>query len=100
MPFLETNSQMTTKPYNCDIKCESNSASYNWHGFFGTKFRGGQSFLLTVGSFFNKREYSEANWLATLILLVSSLLVYHYSTRSQSAPACAIASTVFTGADR
>ena len=24
--------------------------------FFGTKFRGGQSFVFTVGDFFNKRE--------------------------------------------
>ena len=37
---------------------------------------------------------------ATLIVLVSSLLLYHYSTRSQSAPASAITSTVFAGADR
>ena len=36
----------------------------------------------------------------TLILLVSSLLVYHYSAPSQPAPASAIASTVFTGAGR
>ena len=36
----------------------------------------------------------------TLILLVSSLLVYHYSTPSLPAPASAIASTVFTGAGR
>ena len=36
----------------------------------------------------------------TLILLVSSLLVYHYSAPSQPAPAGAIASPVFTGAGR
>ena len=28
---------------------------------------GGQNFLLPVGSFFNKREYSEADWLVPLI---------------------------------
>ena len=60
MPFLDTNSHLTTKPYNFDIKFQSNSESYDQHGFFGTKFRGGQNFLLTVGSFFNKRDYSEA----------------------------------------
>ena len=67
MPFLDTNSHVTTKPYNFDIKYQSNSESYDWHGFLGTKFRGGQNYLLTVGSFFNKREYSEADWLVPLI---------------------------------
>ena len=38
--------------------------------------------------------------LPTLILLVSSLLVYHYSSPSLPAPAGAIASTVFTRAGR
>ena len=40
MPFLDTNTQMTTKPYNFDIKCQCNFESYDRHGFFGTKFRG------------------------------------------------------------
>ena len=61
MPFVDTNSHLTTKPSNFDIKCHSNSESYDRHGFFGTKFRGGQNFLFTVGGFFNKREYSEAD---------------------------------------
>ena len=51
MPFLDTNSHLTTKPYNFDIKCQGNSESYDQHGFFGTKFRGGQNFLITVGGF-------------------------------------------------
>ena len=67
MPFLDTNSQMTTKPYNCDIKCQSNSESYDRHGFFGTKLRGGQNFLLRVGSFFNRRDYSKADWVVPLL---------------------------------
>ena len=58
---------MTTKQYNCDLRCQSNSESYDRHGFFGTKFREGQNFLLTVGSFVNKKEYSEADWLVPLI---------------------------------
>ena len=29
----------------------------------GTKFRGGQNFLLTLGGFYNEREYSVADWL-------------------------------------
>ena len=69
MPFLDTNSQMRTKPYNCDIKCQRNSESYDRHGIFGTKLRGGQNFSFTVGSFFNKREYSEADWLVPLVSL-------------------------------
>ena len=68
MPFMDTNSQMTTKPYNCDIKCQSNYESYDRYIFFGATLRGGQNLLLTVGSFFNKREYSEADWLVPLLL--------------------------------
>ena len=67
MPFLDTNSHLTTKPYNFDIKCQSNSESYDRHGFFGTKIRGGQNFLLTAGVFFNEREYSRADWLVPFI---------------------------------
>ena len=49
LPFVDTNSHLTTKPYNFDIRCQSNSESYDWHGFLVTKFRGGQNFVLTVG---------------------------------------------------
>ena len=45
MPFLDTNSHLTTKPYNFDIQCQSNSESYDRHGFFGTKFRWGQIYI-------------------------------------------------------
>ena len=69
MPFLDTNSHLTTKPYNFDIKCPSNSESYDQHGFFGTKFRGSQDFLLTVGNLYNEREYSGADWLVPLVCL-------------------------------
>ena len=67
MPFLDTNSHLKTEPYNFDIKCQSNSERYDRHGFFGTKFRGGQSFVIMVGGFFNKTEYSAADWLVPLI---------------------------------
>ena len=40
MPFLDSNSHLTTKPSNFDIKCHINSESYDRHGFFATKFRG------------------------------------------------------------
>ena len=73
MPFVDTTSHLTTKPYNFDIKCHSNSESYDLHGFFGTRFRGGQNFLLTVGIFYNKREYSGADWLVPLISLEPGL---------------------------
>ena len=67
MPFVDTNSHLTPKPYNFDIKCQNNSESYDGHGFFGTKFRGGQNFLLTVGFFYNEREYSGADWLVPFV---------------------------------
>ena len=41
MPFLDTNSHLTTKPYNFDIKCHINSESYDEQGFFVIKLRGG-----------------------------------------------------------
>ena len=61
MPFLDTNSHLKTKPNNLDIKCQGNSESYDRHGFWGTKFMGGQNFVLTLGGFFNEREYSVAD---------------------------------------
>ena len=67
MPFLDTNSHLTTKPYNFDSKCQCNSESYDQHGYFGTKVRGGQSFWFTMGGFFDKREYSGADWLDRLL---------------------------------
>ena len=66
MPFLDRNSHLRTKLYNCDIKRQSNSESYDWHNFFGTKIRGGQNFLLIMGGFYNEKEYSGADWLVPL----------------------------------
>ena len=36
--------------------------------FFGTKFRGDHNWLITVGGFFNKREYCEAEWLVPVLV--------------------------------
>ena len=54
MPFLDTNTQLTTKPYNFDIKCQSNSESYDRHGLWGPSlggvrilYYGGMCFFLT-----------------------------------------------------
>ena len=44
MLFVYTNSHLTTKPSNFDIKCQSNSESYDWHGLFWTKFKVGKNF--------------------------------------------------------
>ena len=62
MPFVDTNSHLTTKPHNFDIKCQRDSKSYERYGFFGTKFRGGQNVLFKVGGFSNERECSGADW--------------------------------------
>ena len=51
-----------------DIKGQSKSESYDQHGFFGTKFRGGQNFLIMVGGFYNEREYSGADWPVLLVM--------------------------------
>ena len=68
MPFLDTNSHLTTKLYNFDIKCHSNSESYDQQVFFGTKFRGGEIFFFfTIGGFPNERECSWADLLIPLL---------------------------------
>ena len=72
MPFLDINSHLMTKPYNFDIKCQSNFESYDRHDFLGTKFRGGQNFVLMVRGFFNEREYSAADWLIPLIAVYNN----------------------------
>ena len=41
MPFFDTNSYLTTKPSNFDIKYHSNSESYDKDSFLGTKVRDG-----------------------------------------------------------
>ena len=56
MLFVDTNSHLTTKPHNCYIKCQSNSQSYEWHNFLGTKFRGGQDFFYLWWKVFSTRE--------------------------------------------
>ena len=48
MQFLDTNSHLTTQPYNFDINCQCNSKSNDQHGLLGTKFRVGQSFVFMV----------------------------------------------------
>ena len=70
MQFLDTNSHLTTEPYNFDIKRQSNSESYDQHGFFGTKNMGGQKILLTMGGFSNEREFSGADWLVPLVSIM------------------------------
>ena len=35
--------------------------------FLGQSVGGGQNFLITVGGFFNEREYSEADWLVPVV---------------------------------
>ena len=61
-----------------------NSESYDWHSFFGTKFRVGQIFLLTVGSFFNEREYSEYDWLVPLVSMSLTPFTSLFAHTSQS----------------
>ena len=53
--------------------------------FLGTKFKGGQNFLLTVGVFFNKREYSGADW---LVPLLKDYLLNQLITKVSSAGQC------------
>ena len=36
--------------------------------FWGPSLGGGQNFVLTLGGFFNVREYSAADWLVSLIM--------------------------------
>ena len=77
--FVDTKSHLTTKLHNFYIKCHSNSESYDQHGFVGSKFRGGQNFLFTMGGFPNERECSGADWLDSLLTtlnIASFLMVF------------------------
>ena len=67
MLFVDTNSHLTTKLHNFDIKCHSNSENYDQHGFCWTKFSGGKNFLFTMGGYPNDRECSGADWLDPLL---------------------------------
>ena len=67
MPFLDTNSHLTAKTNNFDIKCQSNSESYDRHGFWDRVYGGVSIFYLLWEVFFNKREYSVADWLELLL---------------------------------
>ena len=60
---MDTNSHLMTKPYNFDIKAMIDT-------FFLYLVKGGgvKNFLLTVEIFFNKREYSKADWLVSLVI--------------------------------
>ena len=73
MPFLDTNSHLTTKPYNFDIKCQCNSESYDHHGFLALRLGGVRVFIIYGGRIFNKRDYSGADWLDLLYSLISGL---------------------------
>ena len=66
MPFYEINSLLKTSLCNFVIKCQYNYESFERH-VFGTKFGGGHIFLLPMGGFYNKREYSSTDWLNPLI---------------------------------
>ena len=63
MLFLDTNSHLTTIPYNFDIKCQSNSESYDQHGFFWDQVYGGLEYFINGRRFF-QRERVLWGWLA------------------------------------
>ena len=66
-----------TKPYN--------SESYDRHIFlYLAKGGGGQNFLLTVEIFFNKREYSKADWLVSLLIKAAFFSEGYLSQKRQS----------------
>ena len=75
MPFLDTNSHLTTKPYNFDIKCQSNSESYDRHSFFWDQVQGGSEFVNNCRRFF-QRERVLWGWLAGPCHMVD---IIHYA---------------------
>ena len=66
-----------------DIKCQGNSDSYDQHGFSRTKLKSGQKFLFTEGGFYNKREYSGADWMDFLTIKHMYVTVYSVGLWSQ-----------------
>ena len=84
MTFLDTNSHLKTKPYNFDIKFQSNSESYERHGFWGPSL-GGLQILYYQWEVFSSREYSAADWLVPLIwkLLLDWMFVNNHNLSTQ-----------------
>ena len=56
MAFLDTNSHLTTKPYNFDIKCQYNLESYDRYGFLAPSLGGFRLIYLRWKVFFSTRE--------------------------------------------
>ena len=70
MPFLDTNSHLTTKPYNFDINVQAILKAMIDTVFLGPSLGGVRFFLLPVRVFFNKREYSGAGWPLSYIYIL------------------------------
>ena len=79
MPFVDTNSHLTTKPSNFDIKCHSNSESYDRQFFLGPSLGVVRFLYLRLEVFFNDREYSEADCPDLLEPILASRLVSCWS---------------------
>ena len=71
MPFVDTNSQLTTKPYNFDIKCHEAMIK---HIFFGTRI-----FLFMLGGFYNEIVCSSAHWLGPLLDIFRSFAAHNHT---------------------
>ena len=72
MPFVDTNSHLTIKPYKFDIKCQCNSESYDKLFFVGPSLGVISIFLFTLGGFYNEREYSGVERRDPLVLKMCS----------------------------
>ena len=58
LPIVDSNSHLTTKPSNFDIKCWCNSKNNDQHGLWVVRI------FVYIGKFFNKRERVLWWWLA------------------------------------
>ena len=56
MLFVDTNNHLKTIPSNFDIKCQSNSESYEQHGFLGPSLGVVRIFLNYGGRFFQRER--------------------------------------------
>ena len=66
MPYVDTNSHLTSKSCNLYFKCQDNTERYIQH-FFWTNFGGSQNLYFSWEVFSNKREFSNSDWLDPLV---------------------------------
>ena len=86
MPFVDTNSHLTTKLHKFDIKCQSNSKSYDQHCFLGPKLGVVRFFYLQWEVFPTKESaLGLTGWTLSYIYITEKRCVVFFARLSSNA---------------